>query len=313
MVQTLRVLVTGAAGFIGSHVVRQLIRNGHSVYIIVKKETSLHRLADCLGGINVRRADLADAAAVGEIVSEARPDCAIHSAWYAVPGRFWNAPEHRDYVAISLSLARILASSGCMRLVGIGTCLEYDYDNGYLSESLTPLKPRLIYAISKDATRSALQAFCRGTSMSFAWTRIFYVYGPEEQEAHMVPSVVLTLMTGTVAKCTEGLQVRDYLYVEDVASAIVAIAQSTFEGEVNVGSGEPVTVRTIVQFLGETLGRPDLLAFGAIKPNPDDPPSMVADVRRLRNEIGWRPSLSLEEGLHRTVQWWKERLGAEGS
>ena len=288
------------------------MRNGHTVYVIVKKETSLHRLADCLGGINVRRADLADAAAVREIVFEARPDCAIHSAWYSVPGQFWNAPEHRDYVAMSLSLAQILASSGCKRLVGIGTCLEYDYNKGYLSESLTPLKPRILYAISKDATRSALKAFCRGTSMSFAWTRIFYVYGPEEQEAHIVPSVVLTLMKGTVAKCTEGLQVRDYLYVEDVASAIVAIAQSKFEGDVNVGSGEPVTVRAIVQLLGEMLGRTDLLAFGAIKTNLVDPPFLVADVDRLRNEIGWRPSFCLEEGLQHTVRWWKKNLSLVG-
>jgi nucleoside-diphosphate-sugar epimerase len=141
--------------------------------------------------------------------------------------------------------------------------------------------------------------------MSFAWTRLFYVYGPGESPARLVPSVILALLKGTAAKCTEGFQVRDYLCVEDVASAIVAVAQSEFNGTVNIGSGEPVTVRAIVQLLGETLGRPDLLAFGAVKPNPVDPPFVLADVRRLRNEIGWQPSLSLQEGLRQTVQWWK--------
>lgn len=311
-VEKVRVLVTGAGGFIGAHIARLLVQQGHSVFIIARPGSPLKRLSDCIDGLEVRRADLSDSAAVRQIVLEARPDCAIHSAWYAVPGRYWTAPENLDCVAMSLSLAQILASSGCRRLVGIGSCFEYDYDYGYLSESLTPLKPRTLYAASKDATRSVLELFCSGASVSFAWTRVFYVYGPGEQESRLVPSVVLALMRGTAAKCTEGFQVRDYLCVEDVASAIAAVAQSKFEGTVNVGSGEPVTVRAIVQLLGEALGRTDLLAFGAIKTNPVDPPFVLADIRRLRNEIGWRPSSSLEEGLQHTVQWWKERTGSAG-
>jgi nucleoside-diphosphate-sugar epimerase len=206
---------------------------------------------------------------------------------------------------MSLSLAKILGVAGCKRFVGIGSCFEYDYEYGYLSEGLTPLKPRTLYAVSKDATRSVLESFCRGTAMSFAWTRIFYVYGPGEQEARLVPSVVLALLKGNPAKCTQGLQVRDYLCVEDVASAILAVARSGFEGAVNIGSGEPVTVRAIVGLIGKILGRSVQIDFGAIKINPVDPPFLLADVRRLRNEIGWRPSLSLEEGLQRTVQWWR--------
>jgi len=305
-VEKVRFLVTGAGGFVGSHIARLLVQQGHSVFIIERPESSLQRLSDCIDGMEVRRTDLADSAAVRQIVLEAKPDCAIHSAWYVVPGRYWTAPENLDCVIMSLSLAQILAGSGCKRLVGIGSCFEYDYDYGYLSESLTPLKPRTLYAVSKDATRSVLESFCRGAAMSFAWTRVFYLYGPGEPEARLVPAVVLALMKGTEAKCTEGFQVRDYLCVEDVASAIIAVAQSKFEGTVNVGSGEPVTIRALVQLLGDILGRTDLLAFGAVKTNPVDPPFVLADVRRLRNEIGWQPSSSLKEALHRTVQWWME-------
>lgn len=308
----MRFLVTGAGGFIGAHIARLLVQQGHAVFIMARPQSSLQRLSDCMDGLEVWRADLSDSGAVRQMVLEVKPDCAIHSAWYAVPGRYWTAPENLDCVTMSLSLAQILVSSGCQRLVGIGSCFEYDYDYGYLSEGLTPLKPRTLYAVSKDATRSVLESFCHGASMSFAWTRIFYVYGPGEQETRLVPSVVLALMKGSAAKCTEGFQVRDYLCVEDVASAIVAVAQSKFQGTVNIGSGEPVTVRAIVQRLGETLGRTDLLAFGAIKTNPVDPPFVLADVHRLWNDIGWRPSFSLEDGLHHTVQWWRERSASVG-
>lgn len=308
----MRFLVTGAGGFIGAHIARLLVQQGHSVFIIARPGSSLQRLSDCIGGLEVRRADLLDSAGVRQIVLEVKPDRAIHSAWYAVPGRYWTAPENLDCVTMSLSLAQTLASCGCQRLVGLGSCFEYDYDYGYLSESLTPVKPRTIYAASKDATRSVLESFCHGASMSFAWTRIFYVYGPAEQEARLVPSVVLALTKGTAAKCTEGFQVRDYLCVEDVASAILAVARSKFEGAVNIGSGEPVTVRAVVELIGKILGRHDHIEFGAIKTNPVDPPFLVADVRRLRNDIGWRPSFSLEEGLRRTVQWWRERSALAG-
>jgi UDP-glucuronate decarboxylase len=302
----MRYLVTGAGGFIGSHVVRQLAQQGHSVQIMVRSGSSLHRLNDCLDGLEIRRVDLSDYAAVHQAVAEAKPECAIHAAWYAVPGRYWTAPENLDCVTMSLALAKALANGGCRRFVGIGSCFEYDYEYGYLSENLTPLKPRTLYAVSKDATRSLLESFCPDVQMSFAWVRIFYVYGPGEQEMRLVPSVILSLMKGITAKCTEGLQVRDYLCVEDVASALVAVAQSGFEGAVNIGSGEPVTVRSIVQILGEALGRTDLIALGAMKSNPVDPPFVLADVRRLREQIGWHPSVGLQEGLQRAVLWWKK-------
>ena len=241
--------------------------------------------------------DLSDHVAVRQAVTEEKPDCAIHAAWYAVPGRYWTAPENLDCVTMSLSLAKALADAGCRRFLGIGSCFEYDYEYGYLSENLTPLKPRTLYAVSKDATRLVLESFCRGARMSFAWARIFYVYGPGEQETRLVPSVILSLMKGLPAKCTEGLQVRDYLCVEDVASALIAVAQSSFEGAVNIGSGEPVTVRAIVQLLGESLGRTDLIEFGAMKSNPVNPPFVLADVRLLREQVGWRPSAVFRKGF----------------
>lgn len=305
----MRILVTGAGGFIGSHVTKALAQGGHSVCAIERPGASAARLADCLSHIRVLHADLRDAKAVQELLGEIRPECAIHLAWYAGPGKYWTALENLDCVSMSLSLSQSLSQVGCRRLVGVGSCAEYDWDYGFLSESTTPLRPKTLYGVCKNATRMLLEAFCERASISFAWTRLFYLYGQTEDPTRLVPSVTLALLKGEVASCTDGQQLRDFLHVEDVAAAICAVAASDCKGAINIGSGEPVSVRTIVEIIGKTLDLSDHIVYGAIPGNPNDPPLLLADVHRLRNETGWRPTYGLEEGLQHTVQWWREREG----
>lgn len=307
----MRVLVTGAAGFIGSHVTRRIVQEGHTVWAAVLPGESTERLANVLNRLSVVAVDLREARAVRELISAARPDCAIHLAWYAVPGQYWTAPENLDCASMSLSLAKALAESGCKRLVAAGTCAEYDWDYGFLSEDITPLKPRTLYGICKNATRQVLQAYCGGVAMDFAWTRFFYLFGPGEPKERLVPSVVLALLNGQTAKCTHGEQIRDFLCVEEVASAVWAVAQSDFSGPVNIGSGQPVKIRTLVEALGRILNKSGDIIFGALPTDPEEPPLLVADVRKLKAHTGWAPTWSLEDGLRQAVSWWQSNKGEQ--
>jgi nucleoside-diphosphate-sugar epimerase len=210
-----------------------------------------------------------------------------------------------------LSLAKALAESGCKRLVAAGTCAEYDWDYGFLSEDITPLKPRTLYGICKNSTRQVLQAYCGGVAMDFAWTRFFYLFGPGEPKERLVPSVVLALLNGQTAKCTHGEQIRDFLCVEEVASAVWAVAQSDFSGPVNIGSGQPVKIRTLVEALGRILNKSGDIIFGALPTDPEEPPLLVADVRKLKAHTGWAPTWSLEDGLRQAVSWWQSNKGEQ--
>jgi nucleoside-diphosphate-sugar epimerase len=211
---------------------------------------------------------------------------------------------------MSLSLAQALAESGCKRLVGVGSCFEYDPDYGFLTEGITPLRPRTLYGVCKNATREVLQAYCDKVSMRFAWARVFYLYGPGEAKERMIPAVILALLSGQTAKCTTGEEIRDYLHVKDVASAIWTVAKSEFCGPVNIGSGQPIKVRTVVETIAKYLQREENVALGAWLADPQEPPLLLADVRKLASVVGWKPSLNLQEGLATTCEWWRSRLHA---
>jgi len=306
----MKVLVTGAGGFIGSQVVRKVLQDGHAIVVVLRPGESPERLTDCLDSVSLFQCDLYDGEAVRRLVSETRPDNVLHLAWYAEPGRYWEAKENLDCVRMSLSLAQALAEAGCSRLVGAGTCAEYDWDHGFLSENVTPLKPRSLYGVCKNATREVLQAFCAQAGMGFAWTRFFLLYGPMEPKERLIPYVVLTLLKGEVARCTFGEQMRDFLCVEDAASALWAVAKSDLSGPVNVGSGQAIKVRTLVETVAEHLQREENVVFGALPTDPQEPPLVLADVRRLTNVVGWKPSLTLKEGVAKTCEWWRSKIQA---
>lgn len=306
----MRILVTGAGGFIGSHVARLLVKEGHSVWTTITPGGSTERISDILGQISLCRVDLRERGAVRALVANARPECAIHMAWYAAPGKYWTSPENLDCVKMTLNLAQELAGGGCGRLVAAGSCAEYDWDYGFLSEESTPLRPRTLYGVCKNATREILQGYCDSIdmSMSFAWARFFYLYGPGESAERLVPSVTKALLEGEIAKCTMGEQIRDFLHVEDAASALYAVVQNKVTGPVNIGSGVPVEIRTLVETLGKILNASDRIIIGALPSRPNDPPFLVADVRKLTEQTGWKNPGPFEAGLRKAVEWWQEKF-----
>jgi nucleoside-diphosphate-sugar epimerase len=300
----MKVFVTGAPGFIGSHVVRRLLLNGHTVHAAVRPSTSLARLADVAESIEWMHCDLTDSDRLRTLVLRVRPDACTHLAWYAEPGQYLRSTENLRMLVAGIELARTLADSGCSRLLATGTCFEYDTEQGYLSES-TPTRPVTLYAATKLALHLALDRFSHTVGMPVVWARIFYLYGPQEDERRLVPTVIRTLAQGRQAELTSGEQVRDYLHVADVASAITTLLETDAVGAVNVGSGQPVTVRHVAEVIGRTIGRTDLLAFGARAADPDDPPFICANSRQLRESTSWTPAYTLERGIQDTVAWWR--------
>lgn len=300
----MRVLITGVTGFIGSHLARLLVREGYTVYALIRSTSNVWRIKDILQSLYVIRGDVVALNEWEQQLGKIQLDICFHLAWYAVPGKYLTSLENFNMVIASLRFASRLASLGCKKFIAAGTCVEYDTNLGYLSE-VSPTKPRSPYAASKLALQLILEQLGSVTGMKVAWTRLFYLYGPSEDEQRLVPYVICSLLRNQVARVTEGKQVRDFLHVEDVAAAIWAVAQSDLTGPVNIGSGIPVTVRDIVTRIGAILGKSELIALGAVPYAAADPMFICANNSRLRSTT-WVPRFDLDQGLSDTIEWWKQ-------
>ena len=230
------------------------------------------------------------------------------SAWYAEPGQYLRARENLDCLTGSLTFTRILHDIGCSRLVIAGTSLEYATSTSVVTET-SPVCPTTLYAAAKHSLFLTASNIEVNDEWSVASARIFCVYGPWEDPRRLVPFVISKLLADEMCELSPGQQIRDYSHVEDVAGAVWAAANSSVVGPINIGSSQPVTVTSIAEQLGELLGRPELLDFGARPSPPGDPPFLVANTDRLRHEVGWRPRYDLRSGLANTVTWWLSQGG----
>jgi nucleoside-diphosphate-sugar epimerase len=222
----------------------------------------------------------------------------LHLAWSVGPGDYWHSPENVRWVEASRTLLREFGRHGGRRVVMAGSCAEYAWGDGDCSEA-------------KHALQGMLAAYAREAGLSSAWARVFFPYGPHELPRRLVPSVIRALLAREGIDCSSGEQERDFLYVEDVADALVAIMESDVTGPINVGSGEAVALRDLVGRLTAELGGADLVRWGARPAADGEAPRVVADVARLRHEVGWGPRWPLEAGLRRTVRWWADQAAGE--
>jgi nucleoside-diphosphate-sugar epimerase len=302
-----RVLLTGASGFIGRHALAPLLAAGHEVHALGSAPPS----DSDEGDVRWHRVDLLDAGATDSFVARLRPELLLHLAWDVTPGRFWTAPGNVRWVEASLALMRAFVDAGGRRAVLAGTCAEYDWQALAAGESvrclegLTPLVPRTLYGACKHATHLVTAGLAAEQGVELAWGRIFHLYGPGEQPGRLVPAIARPLLAGESVAASDGAQVRDFSHVRDVADGFVALLDSHVQGAVNVASGEGVTVREVVELIAAETGGRELIRWGEIERAPGEPETLVAEVTRLHEEVGFKPAIGLAEGLRESVEFWR--------
>jgi dTDP-6-deoxy-L-talose 4-dehydrogenase (NAD+) len=213
-----------------------------------------------------------------------------------------DSPENASYFEWSLAFLKRIAELGAGQIVVLGTCIEYEMQREPLSEVRTPLSPATTYARWKDTLRHALEQEFAHSDRCLSWARLFYPYGVGEDPARLCTSTILKLRHGERVELRTPHSVKDYIYIDDVARALHVLIEKRYDGAVNLGTGQGVSVGQIAATIARLVGRPDLLAFGAgCEAAPRDAfDHVVADSSRLRS-LGWRPETTLETGLQQLI------------
>lgn len=269
-----RVLITGANGFVGRQIIKSLDVEGIDLIPTVRegKENTVSNFKNVKKIITSKDLFAEDESWWEEQCKDV--DIVIHAAWYVETGKYQDSSKNIDCLIGSLKLAKGAAKAGVSRFLGLGTCAEYDQSQGVLTID-TPLKPMTTYAAAKVSLFTTLSRRLPRENVSFAWIRLFYLYGEGEDKKRLVPYVRSQILQGGFVDLTSGKQVRDFMDVAEAGKKIARISLTNQIGPINLCSGIPITVRQFVEKIADEYGRKDLLRFGVREDNLFDPPSVV--------------------------------------
>ncbi len=292
----MRVLLTGATGYFGRHVLLRLQQSGISVVTIGRVAPEPELLRDSI----FLSADLLACTDWRALMEAAQATHLVHVAWYTEYGKFWESPLNLRWLDASMRLAQAFCETGGQHVLMAGTCAEYDWSHGYCREDTTPLLPETLYGVAKDATRRVVAAICAQHRVPFAWGRLFYPYGFREVSHRLVPSLVNALKRKRPPFGVNVQAYRDFLAVDDAARGFVCLAQQQAVGAFNVSSGDPVQVRRLICQIAQLLNADPVPILSLESDRRGEPALLVGESLRLR-ALGWQPQLTLEQGLEQML------------
>ncbi|QDM33319.1 NAD(P)-dependent oxidoreductase [Tardiphaga sp. vice352] len=300
----MKILVTGAGGFVGAAVANEALRAGHDVVGTIRPGSSGLRLADFQSRLNLVALDLRDAGEVNALMRDHRPDFVVHIAWSGVNNKSRSERlQITDNVETSCQLLEAGAEHGVSKFVGMGSQGEYGPLDKKIAETDLPL-PTTLYGASKLAVHYLTRQLAAQSGLSYAWIRIFSTYGPGDNPHWLIPSLINQMLDGQRPQTTFGEQLWDCLFIDDIATAVVAVATlPAAEGVFNLGSGQPLPVRSIVEKIRDLAAPGMELVFGEIPYRSDQVWHMEADIERLTALTGWSPRVNIDAGLQATVAW----------
>lgn len=292
-------LITGAGGFFGTAVIKQLAKANRYRIVAV---TSGRKQICFPDGVLAETADLLSGCE--SLIARVKPDVILHLAWGRQDGAARNSDANIEWLEASCRILRAFLKNGGRRFVFAGTSSEYEGDSGLRQEEPADVQMSM-YGETKRAFSAVASNYCQRVGVEFVDARLFTLYGENDRhELGAIPLCIRTLMKDEPFVCKAPNTIRDYVYVEDAAKAIERILESDYAGSVNISSGQPRAMREVFGFIADTLGKRDLLSFE----NEDACGLILAgDNRVLKNTIGFCDFTPFEDGMKKTIEWWRDQ------
>ncbi len=307
-----KILITGATGFIGSHLTRRLIQAGFAVGIIKRENSNTWRIKDLVDRIAAYDVDLRDTHAISKAVSHFSPDAIIHLAtYYTVEHKPQEISLMIDTNVLgTVNLLESAKESMVELFVNTSSCFVYRESKAKLKEN-ADLNPLNLYALTKIQAEQAFNFYAEKYGLRAVTFRLFPPYGPADHERRLIPYVIKSLSEGRELKLTSGGQRWDFVYVEEIVEAylkLLSVSKLLQKHEIfNIGTGNAVSVREVVSRIKGITDSKLEPEWGAIPHRKNEVWFTCADISKARHFLSWQPKIQiLEEGLELTAKWYKD-------
>jgi len=301
----MRLLVTGASGFLGGTFAAYALAQGATIGLFVRPSSPLLRLSSILDQCTLFHGDVRDKESIIAAIKTFQPDCIIHcaSTLWVKPGQKGQA-EHFEINAVGTLNLLEACRDGNIKLIFTGSSTVYGDGSGF-SEDSSPYRPNSVYGISKVAVSELIKLYGR-QGCPCAELRVFAPYGPLDSPNRLIQLVIDRASRNESLSLTSGRQKRDWVYAGDVADALWRAAQRNIPpgSVINIGSGKSISIKETVTLLLSVMQADAKLAmFGAQPDRPDEMYDNGADISKARQLLEWQPKTALADGLAQTVAW----------
>ncbi|MES9683486.1 NAD(P)-dependent oxidoreductase [Gottfriedia acidiceleris] len=301
-----KVLITGANGFIGSHVVQKMVNEKADVSIIVRESSDLWRIEELKKHIDIHLIDLRDSVSIDNCVKQIKPEYIFHVGAYGVDSR------QKDYLTAvntniigTMNMLNSLKDVGCKKFINVGTCMEYGDKKEIIKES-SYLKPDSIYGSTKASSSIISHQIASENNIDIVTLRPFGVFGEKEGSHKFFPYIILSNLDGKEVNLTPCEQYRDYCYIENIIEGFILAAQNeTIKNEIfNIGSGTIYKLKHYVDMIYKEMSPNKEPNYGALTYRENEVWRQQPDTTKIKNVLKWEPKISLHDGIKRTIDWY---------
>ncbi|MFA5117965.1 MAG: NAD(P)-dependent oxidoreductase [Candidatus Omnitrophota bacterium] len=286
----MRIFITGATGFIGSHLIPLLSQ--HTLLLLSRKQEH-----SAQQNVSFVQADLSEREKWEKRLFDFAPDACIHLAWKGLPD--YSLEACLENFDLSARLFESLGTLGCKKVFSAGTCWEYGAIEGLAKENHVPAGLSR-FAAFKTALRIVGESLSQEKSFDLIWGRIFFVYGPGQRESSLIPTCYSSFLKGREPAVKNPRAACDFVYVCDVALAIKALIETEgLRGIFNIGSGKLTPVSSVCECVAAVLG---CRGNDGINKESGDKCGFWADITALTVKTGWKPLMPLEKGIEETIR-----------